>query len=470
MRGFVDNVTRLRFILGFASLAIIAALIVLSIVGAFLGPVDAKVMFNSPAMVAFWMLSLVGLIAAVALTPKIYRRPASLAMHIGTILIVAGAMWGSQAGHRVAERLFGVSKFTAGYMVIGYGEPTSVVYDSTLRQAKGQLPFALRLNDFWIEYYGPWELWIDTAPPGPATDEGWVQTRIDWQPGRAVAIAGTDATIEVKHYYDSARPTYPQDAKALVELDAGGTKTLLPAKAGAETKLVNPAVTVTVRRVYRHLSVQAKDVIIDREGSDANPAVELAVTMPDGKVKRHIILETGNMHVGDDDGIAFKYIAQAPTGVVADASTHLPAIELLVRRPNGPPRPVTIFARRGQNVAGFVLQAASPASNPAEREIHVLLFAPARDVKAYKSDITVSQDGQDRVHRVVEVNDPLHYGGYHFYQDSYDQKAQQYTVLSISSDSGLWAVYSGFVLLCAGVFWSSWAPLAGLVWRRRDGH
>jgi ABC-type transport system involved in cytochrome c biogenesis permease subunit len=74
----------------------------------------------------------------------------------------------------------------------------------------------------------------------------------------------------------------------------------------------------------------------------------------------------------------------------------------------------------------------------------------------YKSRLVVFEDKRPVTEKVIEVNDPLHHGGYHFYQHSYDAKNEQYTVLFVKSDSGLWPVYAGFALLCAGTFWLMW--------------
>ena len=56
----------------------------------------------------------------------------------------------------------------------------------------------------------------------------------------------------------------------------------------------------------------------------------------------------------------------------------------------------------------------------------------------------------------IEVNYPLHYGGYHFYQHDYDVKDERFSVLHVTSDTGLYLVYFGFLLLCIGTIWHFW--------------
>jgi len=79
-----------------------------------------------------------------------------------------------------------------------------------------------------------------------------------------------------------------------------------------------------------------------------------------------------------------------------------------------------------------------------------------RMIRDYFSDLVVIENDKEVLSKTIEVNHPLHYGGYHFYQHSYDSEKGQYTVLSITSDSGLYVVYSGYWLLSLGVVWQFW--------------
>ena len=82
--------------------------------------------------------------------------------------------------------------------------------------------------------------------------------------------------------------------------------------------------------------------------------------------------------------------------------------------------------------------------------------------KDYFSDLVVIKDGEEVARKTIQVNDPLYYGGYHFYQYNYDHDAgqySQYSVLSVTSDTGLYAVFTGFFLLCAGVIWQFWGEI-----------
>lgn len=79
-----------------------------------------------------------------------------------------------------------------------------------------------------------------------------------------------------------------------------------------------------------------------------------------------------------------------------------------------------------------------------------------RTIRDYISSIDVIEDGKTIKTAEIEVNKPLHYGGYHFYQSSYDSKRGQYTVFSVHSDSGSMISYIGFIMLAVGIFWRFW--------------
>jgi cytochrome c biogenesis protein ResB len=81
------------------------------------------------------------------------------------------------------------------------------------------------------------------------------------------------------------------------------------------------------------------------------------------------------------------------------------------------------------------------------------LMAPVKD---YFSDLILLEGEKQITKKTIEVNHPLHYGGYHFYQHSYDPEKGLYTILTVYSDSGLNLVYAGYLMLCSGILWHFW--------------
>ncbi|MBN2844112.1 MAG: cytochrome c biogenesis protein ResB, partial [Sedimentisphaerales bacterium] len=97
----------------------------------------------------------------------------------------------------------------------------------------------------------------------------------------------------------------------------------------------------------------------------------------------------------------------------------------------------------------------------------VIEYYPDGQVKDYISHIMIIADsGRHFGPYQIEVNKPLYFGGYHFYQHSFDQERGQFTILTVASDDGLWLVYAGYFLLLSGVFWHLW--LDPLLKRKRS--
>jgi len=95
---------------------------------------------------------------------------------------------------------------------------------------------------------------------------------------------------------------------------------------------------------------------------------------------------------------------------------------------------------------------------PTDNIIHRgdLRFALVREypIEQYISHIRVIEDGRTVLTKAIQMNDPLKYQGYTFYQSSYDSEAgeaSRYTVLSAKRDPGVWFVYVGFGSLTLGL-------------------
>lgn len=69
---------------------------------------------------------------------------------------------------------------------------------------------------------------------------------------------------------------------------------------------------------------------------------------------------------------------------------------------------------------------------------------------SYASEITVKNNNENFDYRIF-MNNVLDYDGYRFYQSSYDQD-EKGTVLSVNKDPGKIPTYTGYFLLCLGMF------------------
>lgn len=120
-----------------------------------------------------------------------------------------------------------------------------------------------------------------------------------------------------------------------------------------------------------------------------------------------------------------------------------PAVEIEETKPGAAPTSRTVFALHPGH--------GGPAGQL------MINYRPAGMVSDYISETKVLKDGEVVAQKAIEVNYPLYYGGYHFYQSSYGQdQFGLYTVLSVMSNTGLYWVYAGYIMLCLGVIWQLW--------------
>jgi hypothetical protein len=316
-------------------LALLGALFFLSIYGAFLGSPRAKSFFNSPPLIAFWLFLTAGLLISLAVSRFAAGEPRNLGpllMHLGAVFVLAGAMWGSEAAHNLRANFFVSQKFQTGKMVIYEGqEEKHVISESSGKLV--ELPFAIKLKDFRIEYYEPAYLQIQSSDGGSWT---------------------------------------------------------LPVEIDNEVPLAPGLGSVTVLRSFENFKIKVEGnekIAIYSNSPGSNPALEVQLKEPNGNTTTRYVFERFSGHARPGDKFVLGY------------------------------------------------------------------YRIPRD---YISELQVVKDGKVLAEKNVEVNHPLHFGGYHFYQQSYDTDNELYTVLTVVSDSGLALVYAGYVLLCVGVFYHFW--------------
>lgn len=452
----------LRKILILSTLELSFLLAVLSIVGAFEGVDAARDLFNSTPLAVYWISFTLLLLTGLAVYRRLITSAGLLAIHVGPVLVLVGAMAGSDQGHEVAATRFGWEKATSGYMRIFEGEKSQTIHDEEGREI-GRLAFELELEDFQIAYYGgerSWSLGVEattgdrTAPRRAA--------EIEWGEGREVELPFVGSRLKVLRYLPSARPVHEDGgARTLEVVEVGGKRRLVPAEVGQQVQLESPPVKLTVEQVFSHLLVRNGEVV-DMPGMSKNPAVKVLLEDGEGGQRRRYAFASGMMgHAADDDGLVLRYLVPSATSAEADPSSGLPAMEVSIRGEGDPEtRRWLIATAQDRPVVVPLGPLPDAAAAPDRRRMPhgaFLIMAPRRGtVRQYTSRVVVRDEGVAPTTRDVYVNGPLHYGGYHFYQHSYDSREERYTILSVKSDSGLSMVYIGFIALCAGMFWLCW--------------
>ena len=121
---------------------------------------------------------------------------------------------------------------------------------------------------------------------------------------------------------------------------------------------------------------------------------------------------------------------------------------------SGPAVERWLFAR----YPDFDMNAMSGHDNPAE----VLPFkmqykvaagtAEVARIKSFKSSLRILKDSKVVREKTIEVNSPLTYDGYSFYQSGYNEDDLSWTALLVVRDPSVPVVYLGFILLAVGAF------------------
>ena len=148
------------------------------------------------------------------------------------------------------------------------------------------------------------------------------------------------------------------------------------------------------------------------------------------------------------------------TRIVTSRSDQLVNPAILVRVTGlGAPLERWLFARYpdfGMDAGG------GHESQPVPLKMVYRVLVPAADkphIKLFKSTLRVLQGAVVLREQTIEVNAPLLYGGYGFYQASYREEDPSWTALLVVRDPGVPVVYAGFILLIAGVFITMcWRP------------
>jgi ResB-like family len=200
--------------------------------------------------------------------------------------------------------------------------------------------------------------------------------------------------------------------------------------------------------------IKLKDFRIEYYDADKNFIAKLNIMTQDNQFFQVAALAGEKISLGPDYGSLkviktfknFKISIEDGKKIVTDKGpdSENPAVEIKVETPDGTAYTDYAFER----FAGF--------GHTKDNLQLSYISQPTPIIKDYYSDIAIIEDDKEVLSKTIEVNHPLHYRGYHFYQHSYDSQAGKYTILSVTSDSGLYAVYTGYWLLILGVMWNFW--------------
>jgi cytochrome c biogenesis protein ResB len=80
-----------------------------------------------------------------------------------------------------------------------------------------------------------------------------------------------------------------------------------------------------------------------------------------------------------------------------------------------------------------------------------IMFSRENRIRDFYSILQIIDGGSVVAEKRIEVNDPLRYRGYSFYQSSYDDKGLSWSGLQVKKDPGVPLVYAGFSMQILGM-------------------
>lgn len=142
---------------------------------------------------------------------------------------------------------------------------------------------------------------------------------------------------------------------------------------------------------------------------------------------------------------AVQYVAD----FVMDTSTK----EVLSRSaiPNNPALKVELKDPKGKAKSAWLFARFPDMHQEISADFKIKYNWAPRRPKDFISKVTILKDGKKILSQDIQVNAPLNFAGYNFFQSSYDTRNLSWSGLQIVKDPGVPVIYAGFVLLIIGL-------------------
>ncbi|RJP64694.1 MAG: hypothetical protein C4532_18805 [Candidatus Abyssobacteria bacterium SURF_17] len=338
-------------------------------------------------------------------------------------------------GNNVEESAFAVSQMQHPYVFapakigVGYAKIASAnTVDEQIRKAAAT--FAQATNR--LEVTVPEK----TAPTVYSADVG-----------SKFEVAGTDYSIEVLRYVPdfvidtttrqvTSRSQFPNNPAIQVRVTgpAGAKEQWIFSKFPA----VHTAGDIPLQlKFLRNESMAGiEDYVLVLSPADGDPVF---AHIAEGKPAKTAKLEPGKPFEIGDTGyriVADKFFENA---------NMKPE---MVNRTDGPGHPaIEITLDHGGSPKSHYLW----AGNPTDVNGYRMMYHQEERIRDFYSILQIIDGGKMVAEKKIEVNDPLRYGGYSFYQSSYDSEALRWSGLQVKKDPGVPLVYAGFSFQILGM-------------------
>lgn len=423
---------KLRRIMLWLGLVFIVLLAIMSIYGAFLGAENAQKFFNAMPLPVYWAVFAVLIAVSLFAFPRMLKAPGLFAMHLGCVLIIAGSMWGSQAGHEIQRKYLGSEKVQSSQMSVVEGFIQDKVYireGSPVNQSLANL----EIDGLSLKYRYSTQT-IEFVSHGEEVREEHVVI------GTQIDLGIENAHIIPVRSFDNLGFKTVGGVEQAMEKPGGGSGpaleiTLIDSDGLKTTKILSDAFIYNLPffiklndfriEYYSQPRVTVYDFDTKTRIWSGSPDFEEEVDL--GPIYGKVTVQKG-----------FKNMMLDGTNAVEkDGEGSNPALEILIKIPGEPDQIKYAY----EDFPGYCR-----AGN--------LDIYYDRSISDYISELdVVAKSGKMIKSKAIEVNKPLYYGGYHFYQSSYQDvgNGKFATILSVTSDTGLFCVFGGFFAMCVGI-------------------
>lgn len=196
-----------------------------------------------------------------------------------------------------------------------------------------------------------------------------------------------------------------------------------------------------------NFQIRLKDFILEHYNSDSSK-ITVSVTKEEKRIEFIYPVEMGKEYDIPDTGYRIRLIHYIPDFVI-DAETK----EVMTRtdEPNNPALQVEITNPKGETSNRWIFAKYPGMHSDKETGIDIVYHWAPEKIKDFKSELEILEEGKVVQSKTIEVNNPLEYKGYIFYQASYNPEDLTVTGLQVTKDPGVPVVYAGFIMLVAGL-------------------
>ncbi len=169
----------------------------------------------------------------------------------------------------------------------------------------------------------------------------------------------------------------------------------------------------------------------------------------DKNIEKELKAEVGREYTIDSTNYHLKIEKYLPDFSI-DAQTKLAFSR--TQEPNNPALLITLTNPEGKSETRWIFARFPEMQfNQQDENVKLIYQAAAAEIKSFKSKLNILENEKIVLSKTIEVNHPLTYKGYHFYQASYDREQLKWSGLQVGKDPGVPVVYSGFSFIIIGL-------------------